>query len=151
MRPSALALVALLLAGCGAATEEGWSGLKTPFIKPVTTVSYPIGEFSLAYADIKAAYVLLAREVAMACKAAVISPDGCNDLAVARAKIETIDAAARNSIRLPGTTIDWAAIGDAIRQITALAISLGVPGGGVLTKVPEVLGGAGGVIQRLQP
>lgn len=46
---------------------------------------------------------------------------------------------------------DWQAIGEAIRTVTSLAISLGVPGGGALVKILQALGAAAGVIQRLQP
>jgi hypothetical protein len=145
----ALALaVALALAGCA---QEGASGLKSPFLKPVTTVSYPIGEFSLFYADIKSAYVLLAGQVVAACRAQVISSEACEAAKEAQTRLETLDDSIRNSIRNPGVQIDWPAVGRAIRTITSLAVSLGVPGGGAIMKIPEALGSAGGIINRLTP
>ena len=150
MRSSAILVTLLLTAGC-ATDQEGWSGLKTPFVKPVATVSYPIGEFSLFYADIKAAYVLLAGQVTAACRAQVIGQEACEAAKDAQVRIETLDESIRNSIRNPGTQTDWPAVGRAVRTITSLAVSLGVPGGGAIVKIPELLGGAGGVVERLRP
>lgn len=145
-----LALVIVMVWGCAGTTDqEGWSGIKTPFLKPVTVVTYPVGEFSLAYADIKSAYVLLAANVVAACKAQLLTPETCHELEVAKARIETIDSVARNSIRSPGATVDWQAVGEAIRMITSLAISLGVPGGGAIVQIPKVLDKAGPVLQQL--
>ena len=150
MKAWALAL-ALVLAGCAGAQQEGWSGLKSPFLKPVETVSYPIGEFSLFYADIKSAYVLLAAQVVAACRGQALGKEACESANEARLRLETLDDSIRNSIRNPGVQIDWPAVGRAVRTITSLAVSLGVPGGGAILKIPEALGAAGGIVERLKP
>lgn len=134
-----------LLAGCA---EAGWSGIKTPFVKPVTVASFPAGEFALVYADIKAAYVLLAANVVAACRAKAMAEETCVAAREAQIRIESFDQQVRNTIRDPGVTVDWRAVGEAVRTVTSLAIAVGIPGGGALVKIPQALGAAGQMLGK---
>ena len=114
------------------------------FAKPVPTVSYDRGEFALAYADIKSAYVLLASNVITACRNKALAAETCQAVERARDRIEALDEQIRDSIRRVDYTVDWKAVGSALRVITDVAIAAGVPGGSVLLKIPAAVGTAVG-------
>ena len=144
---AAIVAAAVLCTGC-ATDQAGWSGIETPFVKPRTLVTFPAGEFALAYSDIKAAYVMLAANVVAACRAKLLAEETCQSAREAQIRIESFDEQVRNTIRDPGTQVDWRAVGEAVRTVASLAISLGVPGGAALTKIPAALGAAERVLGK---
>lgn len=110
MRGLGLALLVLTLSGCAL------------FTKPADEIRFDRGELAVSYADMKAAYVLLAQSVTAACTSGKLSPAACADAAKIHDRMGLLDAAVRKAIRNPKAEVDWEAVGEAVRLIAGLAL-----------------------------
>lgn len=110
MKIMALVMVTVLLSGCAL------------FTKPADEIRFDRGELALSYADIKAAYVLLAQSVTQACNAQRLSETSCADAAKIHDRMGLLDHAIRKAIRSPKAEVDWEAVGEAVKLITGLAL-----------------------------
>jgi len=110
MRRLGLVLLVLALAGCAL------------FTKPADEIRFDRGELAVSYADMKAAYVLLAQSVTAACTGGKLSQAACADAAKIHDRMGLLDGAIRKAIRNPKAEIDWEAIGEAVQLIAGLAL-----------------------------
>lgn len=114
-------IILIALTGC-----SSLQGGTNPLLKASDEISFNRGQVALAYADMKAGYVMLRHHLSLACASGKLDEQTCIDIAKANEKMADVETQIRRAIANPHAVVDWEAVSKGISLITELAIKFGV-------------------------
>ena len=87
-------------------------------------VRFPHGQFALAYADTRSAYLVLAARVRDACLAKHLTEETCQTAVALHREFQRLDQDIRKTIADPRREPDWERLAEVLGVVAGLAVKI---------------------------